>query len=218
MFRLSVAALAIVALVLNRDRIRLYHSRFFIAISVFWIAYISRFLHDAYITQKLSELYDPATVLATGLTFVFIPMLASLVGLNDKNRKAAYAIVVVGTVFAAVLMLADARELISALAERNQVRFQLEKLNPISVGYVGGILFIISALNLLKYLQKFRIAPLLFCMLGGATGLFIMLVSGSRGPVVAAVVALAIYWLVPLRAPKFILGFLLVAGVAVVLV
>ena len=212
LFRLGVAILAIFAVVVNRKNLHIYHPPFVIAIAVFWIAYIYRILYDSYIVQDLSALYDPVVVLVTAITFVVIPILPGLVGLNEKNKRLSYQLLTWLTICASLLMLIDARQLIEEIVEKRQIRFSLEKLDAISVGYVGGILLILSAINIISSLLQFRLVKLIFCIVGCVVGLFILLVAGSRGPVVSVVVTLLIYWLIPIRIPKFVLGFVLIAG------
>ena len=217
-FRLTVVFIAIAAIVLNRKNLHVYNPLFVIAVAVFWVGYFSRIIYDSYIVQNLSDLFDPFTVIVTALTFVLIPMLPSFIGLNEKNRAVAYKLLLGLTIIGAALMLLDSRELLLDLGERNQVRYSLEKLNPISVGYVGGILLILSTISVLSSLTSFNVIKIVACAIGGGVGLFILLVAGSRGPAVAAFVALAFYWLVPIRFPKLLLGLGLVAILGTVVV
>lgn len=210
-FRLGIVTVAISALVLNRKNLHIYHPLFVAAVAVFWVGYFFRIIYDSYIVENLSDLYDPFIVIVTAITFVLIPMLPSFLGLNEKNRAIAYKMVFGLTVIGAALMLVDSRELLLDLGERKQVRYSLEKLNPISVGYVGGILLILSAINLYSGLKSLNLPKVAIYAFGAAVGLFILLVSGSRGPAAATFVALVFYWLVPIRFPKLLLGLGLVA-------
>ena len=215
-FRIGVVFLAILALVLNRKNLHFHHPLFSVAVSVFWVGYIFRIIYDSYIAQDLSDLYDPTVVVVTAITFVLIPILPAFIGLNEKNKFAAYRIAYGFTIIAASLMLLDAAELISGIVEKEQVRFRLTKLDSISVGYVGGILLIFSFLNLLPSIQGFKLSKFLLFAIGSVVGLFILLVAGSRGPVVAVVIALTVYWLVPLRVSKLVVGFALIATISIV--
>ena len=156
-FRISLAVLAVSALVLNRKILRFYSPIFQLAALVFWSAYMMRIFYDGYIMQDFSENYEPLVIVVTAFTFVFIPMLASFVGLSERNHRIAFLLLLVFTVFTTLLMMIDVRELIFTIVDKNRVRVELEKLNPIAVGYVGGVLLILSAINLLQSLLRLRV-------------------------------------------------------------
>ncbi len=214
--RFTVVVLALVALVLNGSSFRPYNTRFLLVLALFWSAYLLRILTDGFISQDMSQLYNPIEVLFMALAFVLLPMLPALIGLNDKSNRLAYMFLFAITGITVALLMLQSADILLALRELEGVRFSVEKLNPISVGYVGATMVLLCAVGAFRPKGVLSLLSLGFYGAGAGCGLFVLMIAASKGPVAALLVALLFYWLVPIRANRLVFGGVMLAGVAAV--
>ena len=213
-FRLVVAFAVGATLFLNRDELRIRHRGFLLALAFFWVAYVYRVIHDGYLEQSLDGLVDPLGVFVTMIVFVFVPMLAGFCPLDARGTRVAYGAMFLVTGLTALILLVQSGDIIASLVERNNIRFQLEKLNPITIGYVGGTLAVLCAVGLFRRGAGFNPLRVALFVAGGLGGAFLILISASRGPALATIVCLLVYWLVPMRFGRLIVGAALITVLA----
>jgi len=218
-FRIVLSAMVFFTLLLNSDGIRVRHNPIFIiAFLVFWIGYLLRILADGFFYETaFSPHVTPNEILASVFLFVLIPSLAGFVRLEPTTTKITQALFYVLTLVTAVLLLIEARDAIEDLIARTNIRFALERLNPITIGYVGGTLVVLSAINLYKRLTRFHIIRTVFFAASLLIGLFLVLLSASKGPAIATITCLVAYWLVPVRFPRLIAGAIVLFAIGIAL-
>ena len=214
--RFSIVVLALVTLWFNGSSFRLYNTRFLAALGLFWSAYLLRILTDGFLVQDMRQLYDPIEVFITALAFVLLPMLPALIGLNDKSNRLAYVFLFTITGFTVALLMIQSTDILLAFRELEGVRFSVEKLNPISVGYVGATMVLLCVVGAFRPRKGLSLLSLGIHGAGAGCGLFVLLIAASKGPVAALLVTLLFYWLVPIRPGRLMFGGVMLAGMAAV--
>ena len=213
--RLAVVVVALAATWLNRKSMRGYHPVFLASFVIFWCLYIYRVIHNSYISQiELGA--DPIEVLALIFAFVLLPTLPMFAGLNPWSTKWGFRLLTGITAVSLALVLMQLSELAVLLQEAGAIRFSLEKLNPISVGYLGATMVVLSAVGVFRPSRN-RVALVnqAFFALCGAAGVFTLVIAASRGPAIAIAVAMLIYCLVPFRPGRAVVGLGLIGAGAV---
>lgn len=214
--RFTIVVLAIVALLHNRAFLKLYNTRFMLALAVFWTAYLLRILMDGFIAVNMSQLYDPLEVLVMAFTFVLLPMMPAFVGLNDKSNRIAYVSLFVLTGITVALLMVQSIDIILSFREMNGVRFSVEKLDPISVGYVGATMVLLCVAAVFRPRKSLSLMSLCIYGAGAGCGLFVLMIAASKGPVASLLIAMLFYWLVPMRANRLMFGGVMLAGLAAI--
>lgn len=213
--RVGVALLGLLCLLKSRTSLRMYSPLFLIAFCVFWVLYWVRILSDAWWMPVPLPL-PPIELVGTTLLFSFLPALVGFVGLStDHSQRAARLVLVIGGV-ALLVLLANSASFANLALKGDVNRFAVEKLNPISVSLAGAIVMLTAIAQ--AFSPASRISPVgkvLLLILAG-TGLLIMLLGNSKGPTIAAAVALLAYAVIPLSPKRAVIGGVLAVALAAV--
>ncbi len=180
------------ALIARNFAVRAYPSTLlWIPLGAFWILYAIRLAADTTIAP-IALHFDPNEYLLFAFGTCLVPMLALSGKYDDKALQSALPIVMLVLAISCVtnlyagwlyLLEGEGQALVSG-------RLESLKLNPIGLGHIGVSLTLLSLFNLLslrtgKWLQA---KPLLVLYI--IVGIVVVLLSGSRGPVLALVLGL----------------------------
>lgn len=213
--RVGVGLLALLCLFKSRSSLRAYSPLFLIAFCVFWALYWVRILSDAWWMPVPLPL--PATELVvTTLLFSFVPALVGFVGLStDYSQRAARLVLIVGAC-ALLVLLANSGSFANMALKGEMNRFAVEKLDPISVSLTGAIVMLVAVAQAFSPVNK--VTPvgrgLLLLLAGG--GLLILLLGNSKGPTIAAAIALLAFALIPLTPRRAVIGGVLALVLVVI--
>lgn len=213
--RVGVGLLALLCLFRSRTSLRMYSPLFLISFCVFWVLYWVRILSDGWWMPVPLPL--PAIeLIATTLLFSFLPSLVGFVGLStDYSQRAARLVLIIGAC-ALIVLLANSASFANLALKGEVNRFAVEKLDPISVSLTGAIVMLVAVAQAFSPAAKFSsVGRGLLLMLAGG-GLLIMLLGNSKGPTIAAAVALLAFALVPLTPKRAVIGGVLAVVLAVI--
>ena len=190
-FRLALIAVCFTILL----RLRLTHPKrarigIWFPLMFFWMLYLARVVWDAYLASNpLSR--EPYFYLVFALGSCLIPMMAFMVGLRTNERmldRAREATVFMVTAASAAVLWVFYN---STQLQLSTQRMQLDALNPISVGHLGGSLVILSIFCLFQGRKRLRNQLVYWVAL--PIGMVLLVSSASRGPVLATALALGAY-------------------------
>lgn len=182
-FRVLVIVLSVVVILLSLlGRQFQRPSRLLLA---FFIAYLLRLLYD----WGVRGMEDAAVAMLWFLGSVALPSLAVTCARGEWSESRASALVFqLGSVACVLVLVAP---LLGVGIARSTTdlgnRLSYEALNPISVGHAGA-LTLLAALARWKHVEWF--GERLLLVLGIAVAASVLVLAGSRGPVVAAAAAL----------------------------
>jgi O-antigen ligase len=185
--RAVVVALALV-LILSAARVRASASSRIViyAALMFWAIYALRIIHYTN-TATDAALHGLYFYFMWGIGTCALPMAAVILASSAEMIHRAYSIAFKLAVFALLLTLPNARSIVEidgALISRG--RLQLEALNPISLGQLGGLVSAFCIWHLLS--ARIGLGNplwlLVFCAIA-MVGALILIGSGSRGPMLA---------------------------------
>ena len=211
--RFGVALLALWVVIANRRSIKIYRLEFLIAFAFFWTLYVFQVINQAFIAQVEMPV-NPIEILGMIGLFTLIPTIPLFIGLNPDSTRWGFVLLTLITGATAMFMLLDSRDIALQMIDESRIRFELEKLNPISVGYVGGTLLTLCAVGFFRPQRNLRPFQKSLFAIGMAAGLFTLMISASRGPAVATALTLLVFVLVPFRFDRLLVGAGLGAGVA----
>jgi O-antigen ligase len=156
-------------------------------VGFFFVVYSLRLLADFQYSSLPNIGEDAIFFLAT----VVIPTLSIGSAREWFNEKTFLMLtLMIGAVGASLIAVVLATGgATSAITNYGDTRATIEFLNPISIGYQGLFASIAGFLILARYRSQVLILPCLFAI---ALGGYLLVSSGSRGPFVALVVALAV--------------------------
>ena len=212
LFRLLVVFLC--ALTLPGMLERLAPSGWLYALLLVMTLYAVRLVYDYYILGIDDSMTHLTFFLATGVA----PMLAIAHGPPIRERPLALALLVLGALFAVLALLVQlgllsgGRPVISVDIEG---RFQVERLNPISIGQAAVVL--ITAVFTFLKLQKLRPRNLIIGLLLIAASFYLLAASGSRSPFLGFVLVILVL-VVREKAPTNYIALLAGAAIASVTV
>ncbi len=216
--RLGVGLLAIWVLIANRKSLRIYRPELLAAFLLFWAVYVFRIVDEGFLSLVTSP-FNPVELLAMVVLFTLLPTMPLFIGLNPKSSAAGYQVYMVLGAITVLVLLFQSRDIALQMIDESRIRFAVEKLNPISVGYVGGTFMLMNAVGLFRPWRKPSVFWTGVFGVGMAAGLFTLVISASRGPAVATAVALLAYATIPPRFGRLMLTGVLavVGGIAVYL-
>ena len=143
------------------------------------------------------------------------PSISMFFGFERRGLKAAHAVLTAIVVAAALILLYQSTGIMLRLLEKGaNIRFEFERLGPIGVGYLGGMLVLLSAVGVSRAVATLALVRGAWWFAGLCLGLYIVLIAASKGPALAAVAALLMYWLVPLRVGRVLGGIAIAAVIA----
>jgi O-antigen ligase len=188
-FRVLYFVLAATAIAGNLRRGGLYAGVAWLPFSIFWILYVGRMMWDVVFNPVSLSLSGPDYfVWAFGACL--IPMIAFLAAYDDPTLELAASLTMGLCVVASVLALYVSYQALTTGASPTYAtgRLETETLNPISLGHLGASTAIMSFIFFRRWTGPRRLV-----LIGTASlGLFAVIASASRGPLLAlsAVVAL----------------------------
>ncbi len=199
-YRALVLGLSLVVLIPAVMRSpRFYRGVLWAPLALFIVLYLYRLYLDI-VLDPIALGMPPAEFVTFGLGVTLVPMLPFFLALERRASDLALRLTLGVAVLAAILVLAVAIRQFRAgdLLALWSGRFGTETLNPISLGHLGASIAILASYRLvwqasIKGSQRAYLVGALIL------GLVTIAVSASRGPMLAAVVALAAAWVMPLR-------------------
>jgi len=178
---------------------RFYRGLFWLPLSIFWGLYFFRLFLDTALVPTGLRLH-PSEYLMFAVGVSFLPMLPFFIHTSARTRQRALALTLAMAGTAVSLGLSTA--LLSLLSGDTSVlergRLAIATLNPISFGHLGASMVLLAAAALLSArTNTFRGSLALLSVVG--LGLGVTVLSGSRGPLLALFVGLAVLFLSALR-------------------
>jgi len=210
LIRVLTAGLGLVLFLATPVRLDLSGRVFMISWLAFWTLYLSRVLYDGFARTVLMPL-SGSEFLAYALTFSILPVLGALGRLEPRHAERLLKQCIAACTVTLVIAAYVAFKLLSNLSDLLSSRVQLEKLNPISLGMLGGSTLILIVSLWTEHLPR-RWYSWLLSVTAMAVSIAALAFSGSKGPLLATLVALAISFALPLTPAR--LMTLLGAGTA----
>jgi O-antigen ligase len=160
---------------------------------VFWALYLMRMFYDTVISdQYMFFLPYEYWIWAVGGSLVPMIGFAFVTG-EERNGAAHFKWQFVFFLIAAILILLTASTLVqSEYGEYSTGRLNLSTLNPISLGHVGTSLFLLSFWALFCWNFPRNWVMIVVYIGASLLGLFLMISSNSRGPLVSLIVVLLV--------------------------
>jgi O-antigen ligase len=173
----------------------------------FFILYGIRLVVDLYILGVYAPLSSPAYTLSYFFLLTLLPAVSIARAWEPSDMKALntwiYGVLLLSAVMVFVWLQQSESQLLAALStERIEMRGEVDataRLNPITVGSVGCALAIMSIALLSLNTNGQSWLRFLLLMAGAVLGLGTLFLAGSRGPLLAFVVSLALLVLGILR-------------------
>ena len=212
--RVLVGLAAVLALWFGRDSFRLAPGPFLGAALLFWLAYFYRFAYEAWLDETLAHQTSVTDALFVWALFVMVPAAGALLGLDRESAARAFRYTLAMTVLTAAMLCWQSADMLLVLVKSGAGRIALDKLNAISLGSVGCVLIILAVAGAGSWRGARKALPLVALGVVAAVlaGVFLLIVSGSRGPALALALTMALYWLYPLRALKFVVGLAMIVA------
>lgn len=195
-FRALIAVASMWLLVSNVSRLRSQSSLLAVGFVVFWLLYSLRILYDS-IYPHYDMMYSWWYYASWVVGSCFLPMMAmvSWSPTPIESRQAAkwlLGLLLVAGLLALLLGTATPEE---GRRSANDFygRFHLSALNPISMGHLGGSIFLLTFWHTLqgggsaKQIWAWRLFAVLAICLGGG----LLIAANSKGPLLSVVVCLA---------------------------
>jgi O-antigen ligase len=209
-----VAVLCLALYVLLADMKKSLGGRLSGLLVIFFALYTARLLYD----WAFADITGASTALLYFVMLVIVPCWACLVAGTNAASDDQYAklLLVLGIVFSIGTLTA----LLTGFAHnpwadygREYNRLSFEALNPISIGHAGAITFITTFYLLVeaRLTYYWRIAIWTGLGLGGS----VLVISNSRGPIVALVLAIAGFFMLRLRRLAYIIPLLMLAPLVI---
>ena len=190
-FRALYLALSIGILVRNLRQRAVYDRAAWFPIALFWILYTARIVWDTQFHSSSLSL-NPPDYFIWAFGTCFVPMLAFFGFADDTTLDlAASTTLITATIATALALFVSYKALTSGVSATYATgRLETETLNPISLGHLGASTAILSFVFFARWHGSKRLLLVLAC----AVGLFAVVASASRGPLLALVVV-AVVWL-----------------------
>ena len=152
---------------------------------IFCVGYVIRLYFDLFIfNHELSKNHEYYWIWFIG--GCFLPFLALAIGVRkeldwSKIFNNFYCVSIV----AGVLVMLNANSFVGGdFGGYDSGRLRLDVLNPISLGHLGGTIFLIATWRLF-FSGEFKASSRLIFYFGVVLGLYLLIASNSRGPIVA---------------------------------
>jgi O-antigen ligase len=171
----------------------------FLLFIFFWIIYTTRLVYDAMFQSYLLDENTISSYFTIGYLFVFIPVLSLSRSYNEVDLEYLFQMSLY-ILFIGVLLtlIVSGFQILNGNWQGGQ-RISLERLNPISLGRYSAVLFFL-AFGLMQIKNKNKIF-MIFSMFIGLSG---VLLSGSRGALVATLFVLLINFLLQANFKKLL--------------
>jgi O-antigen ligase len=175
------------------NKVKITKGIFWVPLTIFWIAYLIRLYIDTLINPSyaLSRAVEEYWIWAVGACL--IPMLGLLTYSRSdyviKLDKICFFFVLVAS---CLTLVSGSTEYVKDDVVHDIGRLNLSSLNPISVGHLGGTLALLSVWFLLSK-ESLAWAIKLVLVSSIILGFYLILTSGSRGPLISVIISLIIY-------------------------
>jgi len=186
-------------------------------LAVFWLAYLVRMFYET-IYQPQDLWQDPSYYWMWSIGGCLLPMLGlALYSRSIEDADGLFKWFYAATFTAGALALLVASEVrvdgAGNMVETGRARIADDRLNPISLGHLGAML-VLHSLWALVFFRRWRTTLMRLLLLAGlCSGLYILMMANSRGPILVTIVCLAIIVLFAPSRYKFWL--LILSGIAV---
>jgi hypothetical protein len=191
----------------------------FVCFVIFWITYGLRLIWDCYFDVKILPMSSEEFIVYA-FVFAFSPALA---GFFKVDRNISRSILKTGLMFGTMALLVITLDYVRMMGGGSYAfagRAGTEKINPISLGYLGGSLFLISCMApeiLVKYHGwRPRIFRLSY-IVSGAIGFVGLIAAASKGPLIALAISFLILNLLPISIRRVIRTTCITSLIATVL-
>lgn len=187
LLRASVLAAALILLLMRKSMPSKVVAMTFIG---FWVLYLLRLAYTFFLDNEVTSI--PASefwLWAVGICLV--PSLAVLFYRDfGRDSDMSSGVLIFGLVAAIIVMAFGGTAFITTEGfVRDQNRWNLSGLNPISLGHLGASLFLVASGTAISGLAGR--AKLALSAAAGTVGVVVMFLANSRGPMIAAIIAIA---------------------------
>lgn len=203
-FRFFCLVLSIITIVICRkERVKLDDGVW--CLIIYWFIITYRFITDAFFYYRI---YGPNLIRAEQLIFgIALPLFISTIrSIHHIDFKKLYR----WSFWMILISCLSAYFLNQEVFEVDDQRVEIVGLNPISLGYQGGLLIVLS----LFFKTKLKFLTVLIkigCIVFGA---FIVAKAGSRGPLIVSLGLILIYFMANMRRMMLIIPILFLFGIA----
>lgn len=196
-YRAAILVIALMVIAMNWRR----HIRMQLPIKlffIFWLLLSIRIFYDLLIRTDIH--IDPSVVQNQFLyayLVCFLPTFALFRGNRNIDYELAFRLILIGCVLLIPLLAINSTSLFTAIGSDQRI-FGNIAMNPITLGKIG-VLMVLLALWWMRRslsLRKVLVSSLLI-----VAGTFIILRSGSRGPLVSLIVGILFYVIARSRSP-----------------
>ena len=182
----------VVVLFLGIERNRIYRGILWLPISMFWIIYIARITLDTVFLSTPLKLpgYEYYVLSIAGS---LIPMTAFMVIADAVDIDKAFRFTFYFSLAAVLILMLNVVYLEAVVIYWLQLgRLGTENLNPISVGHLSATLAILSIFRIAN-LNSASLTSRLFSVIFIICGIAILILSASKGPILAFLVTILMY-------------------------
>lgn len=182
----------------------------------FWLIYFLRILHETLFNEDLLS-QPPYYYWLWGAGSSFLPFLAVSISLpNDqiieKIRQSLYHFYLASGIFSILAGSTSAINQTTNILEETG-RLRLDSIDPISLGHLGATLSTLSIWSILNIQNSNSAKKYLYLIVGLLTGLYLLLSSNSRGPLLSFGACLLFITIFSSGRKKIFSMLLLTAGV-----
>lgn len=163
--------------------------------SIFWVFYILRIYADTTVVPGvLSKPSDYYWIFAIGGCFLPALGLWAFRSESSIDKAFEFAVPMMAVAGLVVAVLGGVAVVSDTGAEYDSGRLRLEVLNPISLGHLGGSLAILSGWGVAVLRGGGgRVAGRAVCSFGVVLGIYLLLASASKGPIVAFLIVILVF-------------------------
>jgi hypothetical protein len=213
-FRVSLLIASIFCVAQSFSRRRFYRGTVWVPLAVFWVLYTGRIVLDT-VLDPVPLGTPPSDYALFAIGICLVPMLAAFQRPSELTlRTTIHWMTLLGTVAILLNLYAALTTLLSGnLAGIITGRFELETLNPISMGHLGTTVAGLAIFQLLRSSTRRERALLLGAL---AIALVAVGVAASKGPLLALAINLVLLLVLDWRAGSY-LRVLTIAAAAPIL-
>lgn len=198
LMRAIILGMSILLVMLTQvsNRIKFVHGIFWMPLLFFWFAYVLRIYFDTILEPiTLSKEVIIYWIWAVGACIV--PMLGLLTYPKDNYFNSAYKLSFLLLVLSSILVsfLGSGIYTPEHGAAYESGRLRIESLNPISVGHLGLSLLLLSIWPFFRGDKQSPVHIQVIYIISSLLGIYLLVASASRGPIVAFVLVLFFYFI-----------------------
>lgn len=203
-FRLIVAALAIALLFWKGIQSKKNQGVFFLAWFGFWFSYLIRVIYDSFVISSTNLPLSGNEYLIYIFVFCIFPTLGVLHRFPTAFSRKLLSMTIGWASFVLLFIIYAAYSYGMIETDIFASRLELKRLNPISIGMLSGSILLLTIFRWLNYRSPLAVMNVV------SIGIMVVAVgalafSGSKGPILATIVSLLVYSILPFKLNKFIL-------------